>query len=213
MWGRRQALAAGLALVTSALALPAAGQTRESVQPGPSLRRPRAAHTATRLPDGRVLLVGGCTADSCDLTADGATTELFDPVSGQITPGPAMAQPRVSHAAQLLDDGRVLLLGGWTPDGPSASTELMMPGGQPVHPGPAMTTARADATVARSADGRLLVAGGDNGDAPQASAERYDPATATFTPTGATTRKVLAIRCKAIRKTPTRSLGSALELM
>ncbi|MFT4038994.1 MAG: kelch repeat-containing protein, partial [Thermomicrobiales bacterium] len=96
-WPRRRALAAGLALAASALARPVAGRSPDAIQPGPLLLHPRAAHTATLLPDGRVLLAGGCTADSCDLSVDGATSELFDPISGEITPGPDMAQPRVSH--------------------------------------------------------------------------------------------------------------------
>ncbi|MFT4040117.1 MAG: kelch repeat-containing protein, partial [Thermomicrobiales bacterium] len=83
-----------------------------------------------------------------------------------------------------LDDGRVLLLGGWTPDGPSASTELYDPAANQLIPGPAMTTARADPAVALLPDGRLLVAGGDDGDAPQAAAELYDPAIGAFTATG-----------------------------
>ena len=41
------------------------------------------------------------------------STELFDPLTGTFPPGPAMDDSRVSHKATLLDDGRVLVTGGF----------------------------------------------------------------------------------------------------
>lgn len=152
------------------------------LEPGPAMLHPRAAHTATPLADGWVLVAGGCTKESCELTADGATTELFDPARNLFIAGPVLETPRVSHAASPLPDGRVLLLGGWTPEGPTASTEIFDPAANTVLPGAEMTFARADAAVALLPDGRVLVVGGYDGDAPLASAEIYDPATNTFAP-------------------------------
>ncbi|PYX53213.1 MAG: branched-chain amino acid ABC transporter substrate-binding protein, partial [Acidobacteria bacterium] len=59
-------------------------------------------HTATLLRDGRVLLVGGKSAD------------LFDPVTQvfTVTTGPPKAN-RTSHAALLLPNGSVLVTGGY----------------------------------------------------------------------------------------------------
>ena len=87
-----------------------------SVTPGPALNTPRAAHTATLLQSGKVLVAGGCTVDSCELDAEGATTELYDPAGNRFERGPRMTRPRVSHTASRLPNGDVLLAGGWDGD-------------------------------------------------------------------------------------------------
>ncbi len=154
------------------------------LHPGPELLKPRAAHTATTLADGRVLVAGGCTADSCELTTDGATTEIFDPSQNTFVAGPILNAPRASHAALPLLDGRVLLVGGWTPDGPTASTEIFDPVANAFSPGPVMATARADAVVVLVANGNVLIAGGYDGESAVASTEIYDPAANTISPAG-----------------------------
>lgn len=80
-----------------------------------SVVRARAAHTATTLLGGGVLVAGGCVADGCGE----ASNETFV-VSGDgaaITAGPSMSVPRDSHTATLLDDGRVVLIGGYPGEG------------------------------------------------------------------------------------------------
>ena len=73
-----------------------------------TLSHPRAAHTATVLSDGRVLLVGGY-----DLSRNVvASAEIYDPVANTITAVPSLSTPRTQHTATLLADGRVLVLGG-----------------------------------------------------------------------------------------------------
>jgi hypothetical protein len=69
----------------------------------------RMAHTATRLPDGRVLLVGGWSASG------GATTrraELYDPAARRFLPAGETAVSRHDHIAAMLPDGSVLVAGG-----------------------------------------------------------------------------------------------------
>ena len=73
----------------------------------------RAAHTATPLPDDRVLPVGGCTRDSCEMVAEGVTVELFDPKIGTFLCIGMLASERVSHTATALADGRALSVGGY----------------------------------------------------------------------------------------------------
>lgn len=128
-------VAAILLLLSLALAPSRSLASSEQLSPGPQMLHSRAAHTATTLADGRVFIAGGCTADSCDLTADGATTEIFVPAQNAFVTGPVLGTPRVSHAALRLPDGRVLLIGGWTPDGPAASTEMFDPATNTVSPG------------------------------------------------------------------------------
>src|SRR5919198_5342434 len=67
----------------------------------------RSGHVALRLPDGRVLVAGGVSANTRL-----ATVELFDPAFGVWTPAAGMNHPRLGAAAALLPDGRVLVIGG-----------------------------------------------------------------------------------------------------
>src|SRR5215468_4748399 len=78
----------------------------------PQPLRARAAHTATLLPDGRVLIAGGCAVDGCTTAEVEPSSEFYVPGRGFIA-GPPMLHPRSGHSATLLRDGRVLIVGGW----------------------------------------------------------------------------------------------------
>lgn len=67
----------------------------------------RAAHTATGLPDGRVLVVGGFNEKG---SSKGA--EAYEIDTGRFAPLPSMVTTRHSHTATLLHDGKVLIVGG-----------------------------------------------------------------------------------------------------
>lgn len=82
-------------LVAVALAVAAGGTAPDPEAPDV----PRAAHTATLLASGDVLVAGGCTVDSCELDARGATTEIYDTESRRFHDGPQLLRPRVGHAA------------------------------------------------------------------------------------------------------------------
>jgi hypothetical protein len=169
--------------------LSANGQGRTSIGVGRvitagTMTTSRAAHTATLLPDGRVLIAGGCTLDSCELEEDGASAELYDPRGGSFTKTGRMGTERVSHTATLLPNGEVLLAGGWDRDGPLASAELYDPATGVFSPAGRMLTHRAAHTATLLPDGRVLIAGGYNGNQSVPSAEIYDPRTGTFSRTG-----------------------------
>lgn len=145
----------------------------------------RYGHTATALADGRVLVAGG----------SGASLELFVPdapdakgvAGGSWRSGGRMLEPRLSHTATRLRDGRVLLAGGYGAGREYlASAELYDPrSGRVVRTGP-MTAARAGHVAVLLADGRVLVVGGvGTGWTFLSSAEVYDPATNAFVATGA----------------------------
>lgn len=79
------------------------------------LNIPRYGHTATLLPNGKVLVIGGITDDyKIEPTLDGITSsvELYDPSKGKFTVVGNMTTPRVFHTATLLPNGKVLIAGG-----------------------------------------------------------------------------------------------------
>jgi len=123
----------------------------------------RAAHTATLLPDGRVLIAGGCTLDSCEMEEDGASAELYDPRGGSFAKTGTMGTERVSHTATPLPNGEVLLAGGWDRGGVLASAELYDLAAGVFPPTGSMTTHRAAHTATLLPSGRVLIAGGHNG--------------------------------------------------
>jgi Galactose oxidase, central domain/Kelch motif len=144
------------------------------------LRSPRAVHTATALPDGRVLVAGGCVDPGCETAT--ATTEFYAPAKRRFVPGPRLSRPRVGHAAVKLRDGSVLVLGGWSGRTPSATAERLM-GGRFLPTG-AMASPRGGFTATRLRDGRVFVVGGTDGSRTLATAELYDPTSGRFTSSG-----------------------------
>jgi hypothetical protein len=75
----------------------------------------RAGHSATVLPDGRVLLAGGCGDFDAGVCRSGrvlATTVIFDPTNNERTLGPPLLHARWGHEALPRGDGTVLLVGG-----------------------------------------------------------------------------------------------------
>jgi hypothetical protein len=149
-----------------------------------SLTVPRAAHTATLLANGQVLLAGGCSADSCELDARGATTELFDPATRSFRAGPRLSVPRVGHAAARLRDGRVLVAGGWTQSGLTATAELYDPQTDRVVPAARLRSPRGGITATVLRDGRVLLVGGRVGSRSTRAAELFDPRSGRFAATG-----------------------------
>lgn len=124
---------------------------------GTDLLFPCTNHTATRLLDGRILLVGGSRASDEHL----AEVELFDPATGLIAQVASLHTPRHAHTATLLPDGRVLVVGGyslprqWLDDAevydPSADTWTVVP---PLY------SHGVEHTATLMNDGRVLVVGG-----------------------------------------------------
>jgi RHS repeat-associated protein len=78
------------------------------------LKQARAFHTATLLPDGNVLVLGG--NGPSQLISE--TAEIFNPDTGLSTQLElSIPQQRAQHRATLLSDGRVLVTGGTSVNG------------------------------------------------------------------------------------------------
>jgi hypothetical protein len=155
-----------------------------------TLTRKRSNHTATLLSSGLLLLAGGDpgTSPAGDRTT---SAELFDPATGtSVETTEPLVNKRLNHAAILLANGQVLLVGGYNGNDPMKSTELYDPVADAFTTHTLLGTARYHATAAVLSSGQILIAGGSGNLAPVASTELYDPVTQTFTagPTMATIR-------------------------
>jgi hypothetical protein len=137
---------------------------------------PRYGHTATLLPDGRVLIAGGDTARL-------GLTEIFDPRTATFTSATPMSRPRAHHTATRTLDGRVLLAGGGdTSDAllrahdPSASVDVFDPVADAITPAGNMNGPRSNHTATILPDGHVVFVGGlDGNGTPRADAETFDP--------------------------------------
>jgi N-acetylneuraminic acid mutarotase len=154
-----------------------------------TLTTPRGGHTATLLPNGRVLIAGGFNNSSIALN----TAELFDPVTQTFTPLIAtMTSHRANHTATLLPSGQVLLTGGNSAGVTFNTAEVYDPVGNSFTAlAPTMTTVRSVHTATLLPIGRVLLAGGGILQASGAftvfnTAELYDPVANSFTPLATT---------------------------
>jgi hypothetical protein len=171
-------LVAGGVLTSGALADRAETYDPTSGPPGTwpyqTMDAPHAYHTATLLPDGDVLIVGGGGAGSVedgDVTGGGsAGATLYDPATSLWRSIVPMSTPRVDHTATLLDSGQVLVTGG----SDDASAELYDPGLGGWILVPSMNVARRGHAAASLPGGQILVSGG-TGPPSLSTAELYDP--------------------------------------
>ncbi len=149
------------------------------------LLQPVAVHHATKLADGRVLITGGCTLPGCGGFDAARDAQIFNPSTRHFQPGPRMLFASASGTATLLDDGRVLLTGGYPAEGqpPTAQAELFEPKSDKFVAAGSMLTPRADHSTTRLPDGRVLVCGGfDASSTPLRTCEYFDPQLNRFKP-------------------------------
>lgn len=155
----------------------------------PPMSVARARHTATLLADGEVLVAGGATTYHGETGSVTATAEMFDPRSNSWRAAAPMSEPRYVAGAVLLNDGRVLVAGGWystSNSDPSHDTaEIYDPATNRWAATGSLTSGRAEYSLVRLPDGRVLAAGGvDPAYRVQATSELFDPGTGHWQATG-----------------------------
>jgi N-acetylneuraminic acid mutarotase len=144
-------LALSLTLPQAARAWPSAG----------NLQVARQEHTATLLQNGKVLVVGGWGSSSAL-----ASCELYDPTKKSDDPTTwsltgKMAYDRTAHTATLLQNGKVLVVGGYdASNGVLNTAELYDPAAGTWSSAGTFTDARQRHTATLLPDGRVLVVGG-----------------------------------------------------
>ena len=147
-----------------------------------SLNTARRYHTATLLPNGKVLVAAGVT----DLIGSSFLTsaELYDPASGSWTVTGSLNIARATYTATLLPNGKVLVAGGVSFSTLTSSAELYDPASGSWTATGSLSTARYVHTATLLPNGKVLVAAGYNGSVYLTSAELYDSASGSWTATG-----------------------------
>jgi hypothetical protein len=151
------------------------------------MRSGRLGHTATLLPDGRVLVVGGLSDVSS--IAILASAEIYDPSTDRFSPTGSLRTARFGHTATLLQNGKVLIAGGFDRDLKRIrAAELYDPGTGKFSTAGAMKVGRGFHAATLLDDGRVLFEGGYweiASDRPNnVPAELYDPQTRAFATVG-----------------------------
>jgi Galactose oxidase, central domain len=140
----------------------------------------RSGHTATLLPNGRVLIAGGSDTNSSVV----ASAELYDPSTGTWAYTGTMNAKRTGHTATLLPNGTVLIAGG---NGSCntcvplllASAELYDPTTGTWTLTGNMNSTRYSHVAVLLRNGKVLAAGNANGFS-LGPAELYDPSAGTW---------------------------------
>jgi hypothetical protein len=140
-------------------------------------------HMATRLSDGRVLVVGSYR------DFDPAAAEIYDPNTRSWTATGSLNNGRGQPTGTLLPDGKVLVVGDYNDAANSRTAELYDPNTGTWTLTGSLAFGRTDHTATLLLDGRVLVAGGSDdrdveGDPGAVAAELYDPETGSWTRTG-----------------------------
>jgi hypothetical protein len=167
----------------------------EKFSPIGSMSTARYGATATLLASGKVLITGGFGSGLSKLAALD-TAEVYDPQSEAFTPTGSMAVARIQHTATLLNDARVLIVGGTEGggEGEAATTtaELYDPSSGIFTLTGSTASERTDHTATLLASGEVLVVGGWNGHAADAPddppwdplfGELFEPSSKAFKPT------------------------------
>jgi WD40 repeat protein len=142
-----------------------------------SLSTSRRYHTATLLPDGKVLIAGGDAG-----TGLHASAEVYDPATGTFSPTASMNHGRRYHTATRLLDGKVLVAASdGIPAVPSSTAEVYDPATGTWSVTGSLLQRRRYHSATLLPNGRVLVVGGYHDSIGILyTSEEYDPVTGTW---------------------------------
>jgi N-acetylneuraminic acid mutarotase len=136
---------------------------------------PRIMGQSVRLPDGRVLVVGGINLEDTLFDAhirkmSSSSAEIYDPTSNNWTVAADLSQGRYAFTLALLPDGQVLAIGGardrdccWTENSFVREIEAYDPLSNRWRIVGELPQPRAYSTATLFPDGRVWVTGGQDG--------------------------------------------------
>lgn len=153
-----------------------------SMRPGPGLTQARMSHSVTRLPDGRVIVLGGHGPGFESLSS----AEIYSPTDNAWSSIP-MQSPHDSQSFVQLTDGRLMVAGGSSSLGIPAYSQIEL-----FDPAAGSFSAKGNTVRFRAASGGVQLSGGKvllagawwtHNDA-HTYGELYDPVEGTSTATG-----------------------------
>jgi trimeric autotransporter adhesin len=156
---------------------------------GADMDQARGGHTASLLPNGRVLVTGGfhCLSGeqggSCTVLA---SSEVYDPATDSWSSAAPLSEGRGVHSAAVLANGNVIVIGGNDGKGVGQRlSEIYDYRSGEWSSGGLMNYGRIDHATTSIPNGKVLVSGGFETQAtftsPLGSAELYDPKANTWT--------------------------------
>lgn len=133
----------------------------------PPMTTKRMLFSASPLPDGRVIVIGGAPG----FTAATYTTEIFDETTETWEPGPATGENHAGHVTVGLADGRLLVVAGFT----RTRVELYDPSTNTFRDVAPLPSSRGMHTATLLPSGKILVTGGgDDWNKAESTAFLYD---------------------------------------
>ncbi len=118
----------------------------------------RTNHTATLLPNGKVLITGGIDSNGNILSS----AEIYDPETGSFTATGSMSTPRAHHSALAVSGRKILIVGGVAGEGLSSAELFDLDHGTFTPISSSLSAPRFNITAIALNSGSVLLAGGLN---------------------------------------------------
>jgi hypothetical protein len=140
-----------------------------------SMSTTRVGHSAIRLANGKVIILGGIpNPQNLHQPVNPRYAELYDPTTNAFSPVGNLTLSQTGYSATLLTNGRILLAGGEDQGRAVGTAELLDPNSGSLTATGGLVTERKGHTATLLLDGRVLVTGGvDSNGNTLASAEVY----------------------------------------